>query len=80
MLESNLISKFGLLNMNRDFLNKIEKSYPVYKIEGNEKLKTIYFKIGKREILPGQFFMLNYNLSQKPFSVSYILFGKIESE
>lgn len=57
--------------MNKDFLNKIEKSHPVYKIEGNEKQKTIYFKIGKQNILPGQFYMLSYNISQKPFSVSY---------
>ena len=57
--------------MNNNFLNKIEQSFPLYKIEGNEKQRTIYFKIGKKEIFPGQFFMLNYNLSQKPFSVSY---------
>ena len=56
--------------MNKNLINKIEKSFPVYKIDGNEKQKTLYFEIGKREVLPGQFFMLNYNLSQKPFSVS----------
>lgn len=57
--------------MNNNILEKIEKSYPVYKIVGNEKQKTLYFKIGKKDILPGQFFMLNYNISQKPISVSY---------
>ena len=57
--------------MNNNISEKIERSYPICKIEGNKKQKTIYFKIGKRDILPGQFFMLNYNLSQKPFSVSY---------
>lgn len=57
--------------MNSNILEKIEKSYPVVKIVGNEKQKTIYFKISKRYVFPGQFFMLNYNLSQKPISVSY---------
>ena len=50
--------------------NLIEKSYPLIRIVGNEKQKTLYFKIGKKEILPGQFFMLNYNVNQKPVSVS----------
>ena len=44
--------------MNKEFSNKIEQSFPLYEIKGNEKQKTLYFKIGKRDILPGSFFML----------------------
>jgi len=50
--------------------NKIEKSYKLVKIAGNTAQKTLYFRIGKRDISPGNFFMLNYNCAQKPFSVS----------
>ncbi len=52
-------------------INKIEKSYPLIDIKGNNDQKTLFFKIGKKEVLPGQFFMLNYRVSQRPFSVSH---------
>lgn len=51
--------------------NKIEKSYRLIDIKGNDIQKTLFFNIGKKEILPGQFFMLNYNVNQRPFSVSH---------
>lgn len=57
--------------MSNDIKNKIEKSYNLIDIKGNEIQKTLFFNIGKKEILPGQFFMLNYNISQRPFSVSH---------
>ncbi|MCK4797529.1 MAG: hypothetical protein KAT05_09120 [Spirochaetes bacterium] len=50
--------------------NKIEKSFPLYKIEGNDNRKILYFKINEKKILPGHFYMLKYNGCQKPFSVS----------
>jgi len=53
------------------FENLIEKSYPLIKIEGNNKQKTLYFKIGKKEVFPGQFFMIQNKSGQKPISVSY---------
>lgn len=57
--------------MIQNIANKIEKSYPLIKARGNDIQKTLYFKVGKKDILPGQFFMLNYNVCQKPFSVSH---------
>ncbi|MBN2545048.1 MAG: dihydroorotate dehydrogenase electron transfer subunit [Spirochaetes bacterium] len=51
--------------------NFIETSYPLFKIEGNSKQKTLYFKIGKKDIFPGQFYMLQHKSGQKPISVSY---------
>lgn len=55
----------------KDMKNKIEKSYKVVKIEGNSEQKTLFFEVKNKKILPGQFFMLNYNICQKPFSVSH---------
>ena len=54
-----------------DLKNKIEKSYSLKNVEGNEIQKTLYFSIDKQKIDPGQFYMLNYNGCQKPFSVSF---------
>lgn len=51
--------------------NKIEKSFPLFEIVGNSLQKTLFFPIGKVNIIPGQFFMLNYMGCQKPFSVSH---------
>lgn len=51
--------------------NLIENSYKIIEIEGCNDQKTFYFEIGHKNILPGQFYLLNYNLSQKPFSVSH---------
>ncbi len=51
--------------------NLIEKSYKTFRIDGCTDQKTFYFKIGQVDIKPGQFYMLNYNNSQKPFSVSH---------
>ncbi len=53
-----------------DISNKIEKSYKLLESVGNSAQKTLYFRIGKRKVYPGNFFMLNYNCTQKPFSVS----------
>lgn len=50
--------------------NKIEKSFPLIDIKGNEIRKILYFKIEQTNVLPGQFYMLNYYGCQKPFSVS----------
>ena len=55
--------------MQYDLSTKIEKSYPLLKKTGNERRALLQFRIGKKEVLPGQFFMLNYKLSQKPISV-----------
>ena len=49
--------------------NIIEKSYPLLKKNGNNFRQIIHFNIEKTEIIPGQFFMLNYYGCQKPFSV-----------
>ncbi|MCG8573168.1 MAG: dihydroorotate dehydrogenase electron transfer subunit [Spirochaetes bacterium] len=49
----------------------IETTCPLVKIEGNPLIKTLYFEIGQQEITPGQFYMLNYQNQQKPFSISY---------
>ncbi|HPO49957.1 MAG TPA: hypothetical protein PLO89_06485 [Spirochaetota bacterium] len=57
--------------------NKIEKSYPLIKNVGNEIQRTLYFSIPKLKIVPGQFYMLNYNGRQKPFSVSHYKEGLI---
>ena len=57
--------------MKFEINNKIEKSYPLIKIEGSSRQKTLFFDIGEKIVLPGQFFMLNYKLSQKPFSISH---------
>jgi dihydroorotate dehydrogenase electron transfer subunit len=54
-----------------DLKNKIETSYPLLQISGNEKQKTLFFEIGKNEILPGNFYMLHYGTCQKPVSVSH---------
>lgn len=52
--------------------NLIEKSYKIIKVSGDDNQKTLFFDIGSSvDILPGQFYMLNYNVSQKPFSVSH---------
>jgi NAD(P)H-flavin reductase len=48
---------------------EIEKSYPLIKKIQSEKRAILYFNIEEKNIFPGQFFMLNYNLSQKPISV-----------
>jgi len=57
--------------MKIDVTAKIEKSYPLDKIIGNKYQKTLFFKYENEIILPGQFFMLNYMGSQKPFSVFF---------
>lgn len=57
--------------------NKIEKSFKVVKVEGNSEQKTFYFDIGEKKVLPGQFYMLNYDICQKPFSVSHYKDGQI---
>ena len=54
-----------------DMNDKIGKSFPLARIEGGDSQKTLYFKIGKRNILPGQFFMIHYGNCQKPISVSH---------
>lgn len=57
--------------MTKMLKNKIEKSYPLIDIKGTENQKTLFFRMGNKKILPGQFFMLNYKISQRPFSVSH---------
>lgn len=54
-----------------DINNLIEKSYSLKEKKGNEKITTLFFEIGKKDINPGNFFMLSYNGAQKPFSVSH---------
>lgn len=63
-------NKFDNTGYIMDIDNKIEKSYQLIEIVGNSAQKTLYFKIDKKDIRPGNFFMLNYNCTQKPFSVS----------
>jgi dihydroorotate dehydrogenase electron transfer subunit len=54
-----------------DPVNKIEKSYALIRSEGNSQQRTLYFKTNKKNINPGQFYMLNYKNCQKPISVSH---------
>ncbi|OHD26182.1 MAG: hypothetical protein A2086_05675 [Spirochaetes bacterium GWD1_27_9] len=49
----------------------MEKSFPLIKIEGFESQKTLFFEIGKKDIKPGQFYMVNFYGCQKPFSISH---------
>lgn len=51
--------------------NIIEKSYKIIDIKGCSDQKTFFFKIGEENIKPGQFYLLNYKNSQKPFSISH---------
>jgi dihydroorotate dehydrogenase electron transfer subunit len=51
--------------------NKIEQSFKLVKVEGPSVQRTLYFKIGKADVLPGQFYMLSHNGGQKPFSISH---------
>lgn len=64
--------------MNQSLNNKIEKSYPLVGITGSDTRKILHFQIDNQEVLPGQFFMLNYKCSQKPFSVASCIGNKIE--
>ena len=53
---------------------KIQHSYKLIRIEGIDSQKTLFFDVaagGMDAPLPGQFFMLEYNGSQKPFSFSH---------
>ncbi|MBP5706165.1 MAG: hypothetical protein J6W76_02685, partial [Spirochaetales bacterium] len=53
---------------------KIQRSYRLVKIEGTQLQKTLFFDVSKGGMdvpLPGQFFMLEYNGMQKPFSFSH---------
>jgi len=61
----------------KNIINKIEKSYPLISTNGNSSQKTLFFDIGNFNILPGQFYMVNFNGCQKPFSVSYYDGNKI---
>ena len=49
--------------------NIIEKSFKLKEISGSNERKILKFIIQHAEIMPGQFFMLNFNGCQKPFSV-----------
>jgi dihydroorotate dehydrogenase electron transfer subunit len=55
--------------MNNKLDMKIEKSFPLIKIEKNKSRGILQFNIGEKNICPGQFFMINYKLNQKPVSV-----------
>lgn len=53
---------------------KIQHSYRLIRIEGIDAQKTLFFDVaagGMDVPLPGQFFMLEYNGMQKPFSFSH---------
>lgn len=53
---------------------KIQRSCRLIKTEGTQTQKTLFFDIGSagmEEPAPGQFFMLEYRGSQKPFSFSH---------
>ncbi len=50
--------------------NLIERSYKLLDIYGSGKRRVLTFDVGiGHNILPGQFYMLNYLCNQKPFSV-----------
>lgn len=57
--------------------NKIEKSFTLVDVQGDDIQKTLFFDIGQKQILPGQFFMLRLNGCQKPISVSHYKDGRI---
>lgn len=53
-------------------ISKIEYTLPVIRITGNNDQKTLFFQNKDNiRVLPGQFYMLNYKVNQKPFSVSH---------
>ena len=52
--------------------NLIEKSYPIIRIEESGEQKLFFFELEAPKIHAGQFYMIRYNNSQKPFSVSHI--------
>lgn len=53
---------------------KIQRSYKLIHIEGTQSQKTLFFDVSDGTMnapVPGQFFMLEYKGSQKPFSFSH---------
>ncbi len=57
--------------------NIIEKSYRLSDISGNSSIKKLVFDIGEADVIPGQFYMIRYNGTQKPISVADYTSGRI---